>query len=323
MRIGIAYDMQDDYGLNKGNKSYRYDFSTLEEISLLKNTFLEANHDVVLLKGMKYIANNITKIKRNVDLIFNRIEGYNNRNREGTIQSLFEIYEIPYVGSDAYACSLTMNKAHTKIIASHLGVLTPQFVFIKSTDDLSLIDKISFFPILVKPTGDVSSDGIYVCQNSAEARQKAYLLISEFNQPVLCEKYIAGRDISVSVYGNGKNRKVLGCIETLEETGNPPLIYGLQEKFFMNMRKEIPCLNDDITRLINRNCMVLCDELQLRDLSRFDFRYGIDGNPYFLEINTLPAIDSASSFYTCITKQGLDFKTIMTEIIDAAVQRYE
>jgi len=323
MRIGIAYDMQDDYALKQDDKSYRYDFSTLEEISLLKATFLEAGHYVILLKGLKYIADNIVEIKGKVDIIFNRIEGYNNRNREGTVQALLDIYGIPYVGSDAYACSLTMNKAHTKIIASHLGVLSPQFVLIRSLAELSLLNDIDFYPIVVKPNGEGSSDGIYVCYDKNEAHKKANMLLLEFKQPVLCEKYISGHDISVSVYGNGNDRTVLGCIETLNEDGKPPLIYGLKEKFFMNMRKEIPLLDEKVINQMNKSCMKLCDELQLQDLSRFDFRYGNDGKLYFLEINPLPAIDSPSSFYTCITKQGLDFKEIMLKIIETAVKRYE
>lgn len=322
MRIGIAYDLQEDYQLADNSSSYRYDFSTLEEISLLKATMLNLGHDVVLLKGLDYIAKNIKKIKRDVDIVFNRLEGYCNRNREGMLQTLLDIYNIKYVGSDAYACSLTMNKSHTKILAKHFGIPTPEFIILHNLSEIGKLRNFQYYPSVLKPNCEGSSDGVEFCKNSNIAIERATYLLQKFEQPILCEKYIAGREISVSVICNAENKRLMGIIETLDENGNSPNIYDLNQKFFGNMQKVIPDFTENEVETLSEYCLKLYDEFGLVDYARFDFRYGLDKQFYFLEINAIPALDSDGSFYNCAVKQNISFDKIVKEIISATEERY-
>lgn len=105
-KIGIAYDVKEDYKLDSEDWKYS-DFSTLAEVQYVKRLFEKRDHSVVLLGNYEEIYN---LLKNNtfpaVDVVFNMAEGIGSRNRESWIPSLLEINGIPFTGSDAFALSL-------------------------------------------------------------------------------------------------------------------------------------------------------------------------------------------------------------------------
>lgn len=124
-KIGIAYDVKEDYKLDSEDWKYS-DFSTLAEVQYVKRLFEKRGHSVVLLGNYEEIYN---LLKNNtfpaVDVVFNMAEGIGSRNRESWIPSLLEINGIPFTGSDAFALSLSLSKFHTKLVAKYLNILTP------------------------------------------------------------------------------------------------------------------------------------------------------------------------------------------------------
>ena len=136
LRVGIAYDVKEDYDLSA--EGFKYcDFSTLSEINGIKRALEQRGHAVCLLGNYSKInAMLMGKTFPEIDIVLNTAEGIISRNREGWLPSLFEMNHIPYTGSDAYTLSLTLNKCHTKIMAKHLGIPTALFRQVGSADDL-------------------------------------------------------------------------------------------------------------------------------------------------------------------------------------------
>lgn len=115
--IGIAYDVKEDYSIS-AEGFLHCDFSMLFEIKMIKELLEERGHSVYLLGNYQKINKMLLDGEfPKIDIVMNTAEGILSRNREGWLPSLFEINNIPYSGSDAYALNLTLNKLHTKIIA--------------------------------------------------------------------------------------------------------------------------------------------------------------------------------------------------------------
>ena len=127
LHVGIAYDVKEDYSISAKGLTH-CDFSMLFEIKIIKELLEERGHIVYLLGNYQKINELFTNRKfPNIDIVMNTAEGILSRNREGWLPSLFEMNDIPYTGSDAYALNLTLNKLHTKIIAEYLNIPTPSY----------------------------------------------------------------------------------------------------------------------------------------------------------------------------------------------------
>ena len=158
--VGIAYDVKEDYSISAEGFSH-CDFSMLFEIKMIKELLEERGHVV-------YLLGNYQKINKmfmdgtfpEVDIVMNTAEGILSRNREGWLPSLFEINDIPYSGSDAYALNLTLNKLHTKIIAEYLKIPTPTYCKIDCMDDVQMAIKSVKGPWILKPNYEGSSSGV-------------------------------------------------------------------------------------------------------------------------------------------------------------------
>ncbi len=175
-----------------------------------------------------------------VDMVFNTAEGIQSRNREGWIPSLLETHGIPIIGTDAYGLSFTLNKAHTKVIARYLGILTPNFYEFNVLSDIERFQMDITYPCILKPNCEGTSTGVTLVENPIRLREACSYLLSEYRQTILCETYIDGREISVAVIGNGENARSIGVVETVRKNGEPIGIYDTKSKYSDACAKKNP-----------------------------------------------------------------------------------
>ncbi len=322
MKIGIAYDTSDMYNLGNDSKLH-FDFAELSAINVLKREFESLGHKVELLGNAEHVLHQIKSGLFSCDLVYNTVEGVQSRNREGLLPSLLEIRGIPYIGTDSFGLSLTLDKRLTKILARHLGILTPDF-YVVTTGELKQnvhqnIKKLRC-PLILKPNFEGNSSGIVVCKTHKEACTEAICLLEKYNSPILCEEFILGKEITVPLIGNDPENMMFG-ITTVDIQKNDHFWLDVDTKMFGDYHNILLELPPQIVNQYKDICVSLFQAIGCYDFARFDFRMSSDNQIYFIEINPLPALFQGGSFDIVGQQYNYTFAQTLEKIVSEACKR--
>lgn len=258
-----------------------------------------------------------------IDCVFPVLHGFNGE--DGTIQGLFEVASIPYVGCGVSASAMSMDKSITKVIVEKAGVPQADYLVINTLDmqDVDACvkkveDKFTY-PVFVKPASTGSSVGV----NKARDRES---LIFAFNDAIqydskfLVEEFIDGREIETAVMGN-EDAVVSVCGEVLAEQE----FYSFDAKYNDTSSKtQIPAdLPEDLANEVRRLALIVYHSLGAAGLSRVDFFVCKDGRIVFNEINTLPGFTSISMYPKLFGAVGVSYSDLLDKIVDFAFSAYE
>ena len=322
LRVGIAYDVKEDYSVSAVGLTH-CDFSTLFEINMIKELLEARGHIVYLLGNYQKINKLFLEGKfPDIDIVMNTAEGIISRNREGWLPSLFEINNIPYSGSDAYALNLTLNKLHTKIIAEYLNIPTPPYYKVDCMQDLKKAAKLLRKPWILKPNYEGSSSGVMLANSEEELTLVFKKLNEEYNQTLLCETYVDGREFTVSLLYDGENTEVLGTVEIIRKEEKHLGIFSAKDKYSDTCTKIPAILPDNIIDGMQNDATKLHRFLNCNDYSRADYRVDSNGQYYLLELTPLPNVDYKSGFAKCCEYGKHNLGKVLEEILYNALQRY-
>jgi D-alanine-D-alanine ligase len=267
---------------------------------------------VVRLEAKEDFPERLRQIKP--DIVFNIAEGFHGVNREAHVPAICEFYGIPYSGSDPFTLSLCLDKARTKETLAFHGIPTPRFAVVRKLEELrSVVEKLRF-PLFVKPLHEGSSKGITdsnLCPDSGHLLDQTEFLLENYNQPVLVEEYLPGKEFTCAVLGNGDEATVLPIVgmnfDTLPAGAMP--IYSFDAKFVWD-RPENPLdifqcparIASALKKSIERVTLDAFRALGCRDWARIDVRLDGAGVPNVLEVNPLPGILPDPADNSCLPK---------------------
>ncbi len=327
MLIGFAYDKPevfDGQSSEVEDVSAEYeDAKTIQWISNQLGTFGEVIH----LPWEKSILP--TLLKRKPDVVLNITEAVHGRNRESLVPAILETLKIPYTGSDAVALGVSLDKNMTKIIAKHMGIRTPGFLKLSSLDEYyekkDYLHNLSL-PLIAKPNTGGSSMGIRMTSriDSHEKLQECLKwLFAHFDDDILVEEFVDGREFTVSLLGNNKGIQIFPIAEIVINDGSHDQFHSYESK--STHEKTVVCpakIGDEIKKQMERVSVQIFNELGCRDLSRVDFRIDLDGNVQFLEINPLPGLSPFYSIYPVQARAaGIDNAKLIHKLIGFALSR--
>jgi len=266
-------------------------------------------------------GNNITVQK--VDVIFPVLHGM--YGEDGTIQGLFEMADIPYVGCGVLASAASMDKFYTKIIVDHIGVCQARFVPVVEDDfeDLeAAMDRVEAelsYPVFVKPSKAGSSKGVSKASNRAELEVSLNEAVKHDNK-ILVEETIVGRELECGVLGYGKNTKASGVGEILAAAE----FYDFDAKYNNKESKTVigADIPSEVEEEIRSSAIKIFNALDGFGLSRVDFFLENGTNRVvFNEINTLPGFTSISMYPMLWNDEGYDIETLIETLIEMASER--
>ena len=265
--------------------------------------------------------------------VFNIAEGLYGVSREAQLPAMLELLQIPYLGSDPLTLALCLDKGRTKEILAYHGVRTAPFVIVSTMDELE--DARVRFPLIVKPLHEGSSKGIYnscVVRNSEELEREVQTIIEHYHEPVLVEEFLAGREFTVAIMGNGSALTVLPIVEisfaALPPGMNP--IYSYEAKWIWDKAENpleiFSCpahIPDPLAAEIGALCKRTYQVLRCRDWSRIDVRLDGQGHPHILEVNPLPGILPRPEDNSCFPKAaraaGMSYGQLINSVLDSAM----
>lgn len=283
-----------------------------------ENRFLTAE-ELSKFKTRKMIECLDMDIFDEIDIAFIVLHGINGE--DGKIQSLLELRGVPYTGSGVKSSSLAIDKNSSKMIFSAAGVLTPEWVILteKDYEDYDYFEKIRAEfgnQLVVKPNDQGSTIGISIIEDgNLDDIQKAVIEASKYSDLVLIERYIEGQEITIGIIGE----EPLPLIEIIPESG----FYDYKHKYTKGQTQYIcPAeISEDITEFMQGIAQTAYLTLDCKGFARADFRLSEDGEPFLMEINTIPGFTSTSLVPMAAKEIGLEFPELCEKIIDLTLSK--
>lgn len=240
---------------------------------------------------------------------------------DGILQALLELRGIPYTGSNVKASSLAMDKSSSKMLFGAAGLPTPQWTVMTPKDfgNYELIEEIRDElgeELVIKPNDQGSTIGItIVTTGNLDDIHNGIIEAGKYSDRVLIEAYIEGREVTVGIL----DREPLPIIEIVPESG----FYDYKHKYTKG-HTEYVCpaeLTEDITHFTQSLAQTAYLALGCSGFGRVDFRINEDGQPYILEVNTIPGFTSTSLVPKAAKESGIEFPELCRELIEIALKK--
>ena len=278
---------------------------------------------------------NIEEYLQKLDVVFPVLHGL--YGEDGTIQGLFELLKIPYVGCRVLASSVGMDKVYTKIVFEKAGLNQTPYEYVRKYKDTYIyIDK-NFnekildlkeiakkitenleFPMFVKPSNSGSSVGVKKAESEKELIENIEYA-SEFDNKILIEQGINGREIECAVLGN--EEVIASCVGEIKSADE---FYSYDAKYKNEESKtEIPAeIPEEISEEIRKQAIKAFKAIDGKGLSRVDFFVEDKTNKIIInEINTMPGFTSISMYPKMFEKSGIPYRELITRLINLSLEK--
>ena len=273
----------------------------------------EENPDIELIKAMRpdgeknFFGPNVIAICQAADVVFMALHGENGEN--GKIQACFDLMGITYTGTDYVSSALSMDKGLSKELFAYHGIPTPAGIRLKKGQKQ---EKTVPFPCIVKACCGGSSVGVSIAFKAEEyekALQEAFL----YDDEVIVEQYIEGREFSVGVMDG----RALPIIEIAPLQG----FYDYKNKYQPGSTIETcPAqLSEEKTKEIQDYAEQAFRALRLKNYARMDFMMNKAGEVFCLEANTLPGMTPTSLLPQEAAAEGVSFEELCEKIMSTAL----
>lgn len=227
---------------------------------------------------------------------------------DGAVQGLLDCLKIPYTGDGVLACALAMDKIVAKELFVHHGVPTPAGGIAATIDEARAIG----IPCVIKPAEEGSSVGVTIVRDEA-ALDGAFERAASCHGPVMVEPYIAGYEIQTGILGG----EVLGSVEVRPAVE----FYDYQAKYQRDDTQYLvpPCIDPAWTERAEAAALAAFRALRCRAYGRVDLRVSETGEPFVLEVNTLPGMTSHSLLPKIAARAGIDYAGLCERILALAL----
>lgn len=276
---------------------------------------------------------NIMNYLKNLDVIFPVLHGL--YGEDGTIQGLFELLNVPYVGCNVLSSSVGMDKVYSKIVFQKANINQARYAYVRKYNEkyiyiddefnetilplkevsIRVSEKLGF-PLFIKPSNSGSSVGVNKA-NNLEELEKCIEYASIYDKKILIEEFINGREVECAVLGNEDVKaSCVGEILPAEE------FYSFDAKY-KNSNSKI-CIPTDLPKNISNQIQSLAikafKSIDGKGLSRVDFFVDKDSYKIYLnEINTLPGFTNISMYPKLWEENGIRYSELLDELIELAI----
>lgn len=302
----------------KGGRSFE------REVSLRSGANVEAalrrlGHDVLSLDVDRDLVRTLRT--EQPDAAFVAMHGQGGE--DGTVQELLEILGVPYTGSGVSACERSWDKVVAKAVFEAEGIPTPAsyafsqaaFRELGAADALGEIESRLGLPLVVKPARGGSALGIRLAHESGEV-PAALMGALAYDDRLLMERYVAGRELSVSVIGDD-DPEALPVVEAI------PLgreFYDFESRYTpgatdLRAPADLPQATSDSVIDVALRCY---RALGCRGFARIDTILDADGQVWVLELNTIPGLTDTSALPRAVDAAGMSFDDLIARVLDLA-----
>ena len=251
-------------------------------------------------------------------IVFNALHG--RFGEDGLVQGTLEMLGIPYTGSGVLAAAVTMDKAASKRVFVAEGISTPLSRTYhrherKARDLAGEIEEAFGIPVVVKAASQGSSIGVYIVE-TREALKGALDEAFGYNDEVLVEQFIKGRELTVAVWGDAEKQEAFPIIEITTASGR----YDYESKYTKGASTHIiPApVSAEKTAEIQALAVKTFAACGCRGVARVDMMLGEDETPYVIEVNSVPGMTELSLVPDAARAMGIAFPALCERILELA-----
>jgi D-alanine-D-alanine ligase len=253
-----------------------------------------------------------------IDVVFPILHG--TFGEDGTVQGLLELADLPYVGANVLASAVSMDKEMMKRVCIERGLPVVEYVAQRRDGiDADAACRSLPFPMFVKPANLGSSVGISKVHNRAEL-EPALRLAAEFDQKIIVERGIEGKELECAVLGNNHSEAAAPC-EILPSKE----FYDYEDKYLLDRAQfRLPAeLSATLTAEVRRLAVECYRAVECEGMARVDFLLeAATGRLYINEINTIPGFTSISMYPRMWEAAGVPFAALLDRLIALALERH-
>lgn len=264
-------------------------------------------------------------VRERIDVVFPVLHGENGE--DGAMQGLLQLAGIPYVGPHISASAVAMDKTLSKLVAREAGVCQADWMLIRRNELdnrmeslLDTVEKKFTYPVFVKPAGTGSSVGVSKA-GSRQALADALLDAGAYDEKILVEEFIQGKEIEVAVMGNeNPMASVCGEIDSGAE------FYDYDAKYITDTsRAYVPArIPENVEEAVRDAAVKVYSAIGCQGLSRVDFFVtDKEQKVVFNEINTLPGFTSISMYPKLFAASGIPYSQLIDELLRLAVEAFQ
>ena len=257
-----------------------------------------------------------------LDVVFPVLHGENGE--DGAMQGLLQIAGIPYVGPHISASAVSMDKTLTKLVVDNAKITQAAWQLVRASRFTKYQDEILAdlenqfsYPMFVKPAGTGSSVGVSKATDRESLRQ-ALMQAGIYDEKILVEEFIHGREVEVAVMGN-ENPVASICGEI--DSGAD--FYDYDAKYVTDTSVAyIPArIPEDVSEIVRERAVKIYTALGCQGLSRVDFFVTFEDNRVvFNEINTLPGFTSISMYPKLFGASGIPYDALIDQLLALAME---
>ena len=263
-------------------------------------------------------------VRETIDVVFPVLHGENGE--DGAMQGLLQLAGIPYVGPHVAASAVAMDKTLTKLVVDHAGIPQAAWQLVRVADADNRMDSVLDsleerfdYPMFVKPAGTGSSVGVSKAADRTALRD-AIIAAGAYDDKILVEEFIRGREVEVAVMGNASPvASICGEIDSGVE------FYDYEAKYVTDTSVAyIPArIPEDVAEQVRDAAVKVYSVIGCQGLSRVDFFVTYDDNRVvFNEINTLPGFTSISMYPKLFAASGIPYGQLLDELVKLAMEAF-
>lgn len=326
--VGIAYNAYDPLTAQKQESASEESVEQTAKEVLAAVT--ELGYTAFILPLHKSFMSFLNRLKDlNADVIINLCEAFAGYPQlEANVAAAFELLGVAFTGNDSRTLALCLNKFKTKAVLKSWGLPTAPAKLIDSLDAKLDIP----FPVIVKPNTEDASLGINpesVVNDQDGLQKQVQKILDVYEQPVLVESFIEGREFNVSVLDNGKSEALpVSEIDFSKMPEGQTHILCYEAKWltdnilYTTTPPVCPAQIDDALKAkLQESAVKAFQAVGCRDYARVDFRMDKKGKFYILEVNPNPDISLNAGYARALGAAGIDYKIFWQRMIDKAMAR--
>jgi D-alanine-D-alanine ligase len=322
MHIGLTYDLRSDYLAAGYGEEETAEFDQLGTVEAVDGAVCDLSHTTDRIGHARNLVERLANGDR-WDLVFNFCEGLYGCGREAQVPAILDVYEIPYTFSDPAALCLCLDKGLTKTVLRSHGVLTPDWYVVR---DLADVQRCQIpYPVIAKPLAEGTGKGIDAASKITEQGalcRACERLLERYEQPVLVEQFLPGREFTVGLVGTGADAEVVGTLEILLRGSAEPDVYSYLNKEDCEELCDFPLVqaaDDNAVAEAERIALAAWQVVGGRDAGRIDLRCDASGHPQLMEINPLAGLHPTHSDLPLLwTTIGREYAALIGRILESA-----
>jgi D-alanine-D-alanine ligase len=325
MHIGFTYDLRNDYLAAGYGEEETAEFDQPATIEAIDDALQSLGHKTDRIGHARNLVERLSRGDR-WELVFNICEGLRGQARESQVPAILDVYDIPYTFADPAVLAICLDKALTKTVLRAAGLPTPDWRVVRQCDDLDRFDLP--FPVIAKPLCEGTGKGIDAASRVATRNQLRAIcerLLTSFNQPVLVERFLPGREFTVGILGTASEAEVVGALEVCLRSNAEPDVYSYTNK--ENSEQLVDCClvdasDDEQVGAAERIALAAWRAVGGRDGGRIDMRCDENGRPQLMEVNPLAGLHPTHSDLPMLwSAVGREYVELIGRIVDSARSR--